>query len=156
MVNTDGFDKDVPVKNRATGYTKVYENGAVTWNNHQFTRIMRGSPSGGIYSTIEDMLKYDMAIRSNKLLSPEYSEILMEGRPELNASFHSYGFFVSDGAAGRVASHKGDGQGMNCQFKMYIDSGYTIVILSNYSAPSANIVANVIDQLITSSAGKNE
>ena len=40
MVNTDGFDKDIPVKNRATGYTKVYENGAVNWNNHQFTRIM--------------------------------------------------------------------------------------------------------------------
>ncbi len=148
MVNTDGFDKDVPVKNRATGYTKVYENGAVTWNNHQFTRIMRGSPSGGIYSTIEDMLKFDDAIRTNKLLSPEYSDLLLEGRPELNTSFHSYGFFVSEGAAGRIASHKGDGRGMNCQFKMYIDSDYTVVILSNYSAPSANIVANVIDQLI--------
>ncbi len=156
MINTDGYDKDIPVNNRATGYTKVYEDGVVSWNNHQFTRIMRGSPSGGIYSTVEDMLKFDKAIRSNKLLSPEYSEILLEGRPELNASFHSYGFFVSDGAAGRVASHKGDGQGMNCQFKMYIDSGYTIVILSNYSAPSANIVANVIDQLITSSAENNE
>ena len=149
MVNTDGFDKDSPVKNRATGYTKVYENGSVTWNNHQFTRIMRGSPSGGIYSTIEDMLKFDIAIRSNILLSPEYSEILLEGRPELNASFHSYGFFNSKGAAGRELRHKGDGQGMNCHFKMYLDSGYTYVVLSNYSPPSANIVANVIDQLLT-------
>jgi len=156
MVNTDGYAKDSPVKNRATGYTKVYENGAVTWNNHQFTRIMRGSPSGGVYSTVEDMLKFDMAIRSNRLLSPEYSEILLEGRPELNASFHSYGFFVSEGSAGRIASHQGDGQGMNCQFKMYIDAGYTMVILSNYSAPSANIVANVVDQLIISNTEKNE
>ncbi len=156
MVNTDGFDKDRPVKNRATGYTKVYKNGTVSWNNHQFTRIMRGSPSGGIYSTVEDLLKFDIAIRSNKLLSPEYSEILLEGRPELNASFHSYGFFVSEGAAGRVASHKGDGSGMNCHFKMYIDTGYTIVILSNYSAPSANIVANVIDQFINNRAGQSK
>jgi CubicO group peptidase (beta-lactamase class C family) len=148
MENTDGFDKDYPVKNRATGYTKVYENGTVNWNNHQFTRIMRGSPSGGIYSTVEDMLKFNDAIRTNKLLSPEYSDLLLEGRPELNTSFHSYGFFVSEGAAGRIASHKGDGRGMNCQFKMYIDLDYTVVILSNYSAPAANIVANVIDQLI--------
>ena len=73
----------------------------------------------------------------------------MEGRPDLNASFHSYGFFISNGIAGRVASHKGDGRGMNCQFKMYLDLGYTFIILSNYSAPSANIVANIIDQLIT-------
>jgi CubicO group peptidase (beta-lactamase class C family) len=149
MKNTDGFDKDSPVINRATGYTKVYENGNVTWNNHQFTRVMRGSPSGGIYSTVDDMLKFDSAIRSNKLLSPEYTKILLEGRPELNAAFHSYGFFVSEGARGRLASHKGDGSGMNCQFKMFLDSGYTVIVLSNYSQPSANMVANVIEQLIT-------
>ena len=149
MINTDGFDKDSPVINRATGYTKVYENGVANWNNHQYTRIMKGSPSGGIYSTTEDILKFAIALESNKLLSPEYTEILLEGRPDLNASFHSYGFFISNGIAGRVASHKGDGRGMNCQFKMYLDLGYTFIILSNYSAPSANIVANIIDQLIT-------
>ena len=109
---------------------------------------MRGSPSGGIYSTIEDLHKYDIALRSNKLLSPEYSKMLFEGRADLNASFHSIGFFVSEGVAGRIASHSGDGRGMNCQFKMYLDSGYTVIVLSNYSAPSANIVANVASQLI--------
>jgi len=148
ITNTEGFDKDRSVKNLATGYTKMYENGEVKWSNHQYTRIMRGSPSGGIYSTVDDLLKYDIAIRSNKLLSPEYFRILMTGRPELNALSHSYGFFVSDGVAGRVASHQGDESGVNCQFKMYLDSGYTIIVLSNYSQPSANIVANVIDQLI--------
>jgi CubicO group peptidase (beta-lactamase class C family) len=148
MFNTDGYSKDIPVKNRATGYTKTYEDGEVVWNNHQYTRIMRGSPSGGIYSTIEDLHKYDIALRSNKLLSPEYSKMLFEGRADLNASFHSIGFFVSEGVAGRIASHSGDGRGMNCQFKMYLDSGYTVIVLSNYSAPSANIVANVASQLI--------
>ena len=152
MINTDGFDKDSPVKNRATGYTKVYQNGEVGWNNHQFTRIMRGSPSGGIYSTAEDLLKFDTALRSNKLLSVEYMDVLLRARPELNASFHGYGFFNHDGVAGREVSHKGDGQGMNCHFKMFLDSGYTYIILSNYSAPSANIMASVIDQLMSNSA----
>ena len=151
MMNTDGFDKDVPVKNRATGYTKVYQNGEVGWNNHQFTRIMRGSPSGGIYSTAEDLLKFDIALESNKLLSEEFMEILLKGRPELNASFHGYGFFNHEGVSGREISHKGDGQGINCNFKMYLDAGYTYIVLSNYSQPSANIVANVIDQLFSNS-----
>jgi CubicO group peptidase (beta-lactamase class C family) len=149
MVNSDGFDKSVPVKNRATGYSKEYLNGEVTWNNHQFTRVMRGSPSGGVYSTVEDLLKFDMAIRSNTLLSPPYTKMLLEGRPELNASFHSYAFFVSEGYWGRQISHGGDGQGVNCQFKMYYDLGYTFAVLSNFSQPSANIVANVLDQLIS-------
>jgi hypothetical protein len=147
MLNSGGFYKDRPVKNRATGYSKIYEGDSVTWDNHQFTRIMRGTASGGVYSTAEDLIKFDKAIRTNKLLSEKYTEFLYEGREELNASFHSYAFFLNSSKNGRVLSHKGDGRGMNCQFKMYLDSGYSVVVLSNYSAPSANIVANVIEQL---------
>ena len=32
---------------------------------------------------------------------------------------------------------------------IYLDLGYTVVVLANYSPPSANIVANVLEQLIT-------
>lgn len=60
------------------------------------------------------------------------------------------GFFYCKSAAGREISHKGDGQGMNCHFKSFLDAGYTYIVLSNYSAPSANIIASVIDQLISS------
>lgn len=154
MYNTDGYDKDYAVINRATGYTKVYENNLIRWNNHQFTRIVRGSPSGGIYSTAEDLLLFANAIDSNKLLPSDYDDFLMEGKPELNVSFHSYAFFISTGAAGRIASHKGDGRGTNCHFIMYLDSGYTIIILSNYSAPSANIVENIIEQLMMNLSAK--
>jgi CubicO group peptidase (beta-lactamase class C family) len=153
MLDTDGFAKDRPVHNRATGYTKLFENGAIHWNNHQYTRIMRGSPSGGIYSTAPDLLKFEMALKSHKLLSEEFTEILLKGRPELNASFHGYGFFIAEGVAGREISHGGDGQGMNCRVKMYLDAGYTYAVLSNYSRPSAEIVANVLDQLISYGAG---
>lgn len=148
MLNSGGFFKDRPVKNRATGYSKIYEEGKINWDNHQFTRIMRGSASGGVYSTVGDLYKFDKAIRANKLLSEKNTELLYEGHPELNTSFHSYAFFINNNNAGRILNHKGDGRGMNCQFKMYLDSGYTFIVLSNYSAPSANIVANVFEQLV--------
>lgn len=154
MYNTDGYDKDYAVISRATGYTKVYENDLIRWNNHQFTRILRGSPSGGIYSTAEDLLLFANAIESNKLLPSAYDDFLMTGKHELNVSFHSYAFFISNGAAGRIASHKGDGRGTNCHFIMYLDSGYTFIILSNYSAPSANIVENIIEQLMINMSAK--
>ena len=120
----------------------------MTFDNHQFTRIMRGSPSGGVYSTVEDFLKFDIAVRSNKLLSVENTKLLFEGRPELNASFHSYGFFLEEGDAGKIASHTGDGRGVNAQFSMYLENGYTFVVLSNYSRPSAKIMADIISALI--------
>jgi lactoylglutathione lyase len=148
MHNTSGFYKDRPVDNRATGYTKIYENDEVTFENYQFTRIMRGSPSGGIYSTVEDFLKFDIALRTNRLLSDENTKFLFQGRPELNAGFHSYGFFIEAGDAGKIATHKGDGSGVNAQFNMYLDNGYTFVVLSNYSSPSAKILADIISGLI--------
>jgi CubicO group peptidase (beta-lactamase class C family) len=148
MNNTGGFPKDRPIENRATGYTKVYENNDVTFDNHQFTRIMKGSPSGGAYSTVEDFLQFDRAIRANKLLSVENTNLLFEGRPELNAGFHSYGFFIGEGNAGKIANHSGDGRGVNAQFSMYLDAGYTFTVLANYSRPSAKIMADVIDALI--------
>ena len=148
MLNSGGYYKDRPLTDRATGYTKIYGNKGIEWDNNHFTRIMRGTASGGVYSTAEDLIKFSNAIKSEKLLSKEYNKLLFEGRPELNASFHSYAFFLNSSSKGKVLSHKGDGRGMNCQFKMYIDSEYTIVVLSNYSAPSANIVANVITQLM--------
>lgn len=153
MKNTGGFAKDQPVKNRATGYTKIWQDDDFTWTDHMGTRILKGCPSGGIYSTAEDLLQFDIALRNHKLLSPEYTQLLFTGFPELNASFHSTGFFLSDNRSGKTASHSGDGSGVNCQYKMCLDSGYTIIILSNYSPPSANIVANVTDQLMIHKTG---
>ena len=148
MNNTGGFYKDRPVENRATGYTKIYENNKVTFDNHQFARVLRGSPSGGAYSTVEDFLKFDIALRTNNLLSAESTKLLFEGRPELNAGFHSYGFFIEERNAGIIATHSGDGRGVNAQFNMYLDNGYTFVVLSNYSRPSAKIMADIISTLI--------
>ena len=148
MNNTGGFYKDRPVKNRATGYTKIYENTGVTFDNHQYTRVLRGSPSGGAYSTVEDLLKFDVALREHKLLSAENTALLFTGRPELNAGFHSYGFFIEEGDAGKIVSHSGDGRGVNAQVTMYLDKGYTFGVLSNYSRPSGKIIADIITALI--------
>jgi CubicO group peptidase (beta-lactamase class C family) len=149
MNNTDGFDKDFPAQNTATGYTKFIENGEVKWNNNQYTRIMRGSPSGGIYSTVEDLMKYASAIRNNKLFPHRFQETLINPRPELNVPFHSYLFFNSTDQNDNYVFHSGDGQGTNCYFKMYLDSGYTYIILSNMNSPSAKILGDVLDQLLS-------
>lgn len=149
--NTGGFDKDRPVKNRATGYTKIWQKEDFTWTDHQGTRILKGCPSGGVYSTAEDLLLFDIALQNNKLLSSENTKLLFTCFPELNASFHSTAFFLSNNKAGQTASHQGDGSGVNCQFKKYVSKGFTAIVLANYSPPSANIVANVIDQLILQS-----
>jgi CubicO group peptidase (beta-lactamase class C family) len=150
MANTDAWEKDIPLSNRATGYTKEYTSNGVIWRSNNFTRVMKGMPSGGCYSTAEDMLRFDIALRTHKLLNPEYTDMVLSGKGELNSWHYGYGFFISQSKAGRIAGHGGDGSGISSQFKMYLDSGYTVVVLSNYGPPAATNVEQVIHQMIVS------
>ncbi len=150
MSNTDAWDKDSPLPNRATGYMKEYLDNTVQWRTDLFTRVIKGMPSGGSFSTAQDLLKFDIALRLHKLLSPEYTKMVLTGKPELNCWHYGYGFFISDGPAGRIAAHGGDGSGISSQFKMYLDSGYTVVVLSNYGPPAATTVEQIIHQMLAS------
>ena len=148
MINTDAWDKDRPVPNRATGYMKEPAETGVRWQTNMVTRVMKGSPSGGSYSTAPDLLRFDHALRGHKLLSPEYTEIVLSGKPEINAPNVGYGFYVAEGDIGRIAQHSGDGTGINAEFTMYLDAGYTTIVLSNYNRPAADMVEQVIHQML--------
>ena len=144
MTRTDFRDKDIPLSNRATPYVKE----AGEWRTSLFARVLKGGPSGGGYSTVPDLLKFRNALLNNQLLSAEYTDLALSVKPEVNSTFYGYGFFLSSGKAGRVAEHGGDGTGISTQFKMYLDSGYTVTVLSNFSRPAAQIIANVAGQMI--------
>lgn len=93
-------------------------------------------------------MKFDAALRGHRLLSPEYTEIVLSGKPELNAPWCGYGFWVGDSEVGRIAQHSGDGAGINCEFVTYLDAGYAAIVLANYSRPAADIVKQAIHQMI--------
>jgi CubicO group peptidase (beta-lactamase class C family) len=149
MINTDAYEKDRPVPNRATGYVKEHAEDGVRWMSNRYTRVMKGMPSGGSFSTVEDLLRFDIALRAHKLLSPEFTGNVLSAKPEVNSPYYGYGFNVAESEAGRIAEHSGDGVGIMGSFRMYLDAGYTVAILSNYNRPSADIVDSIIQQLIT-------
>ena len=72
MLDTDSYDTDREVANRVIGYTEIgpsnsAESGPL--GNNQVINPVKGSPAGGGYSTVEDMLRFDIALRQHKLLS---------------------------------------------------------------------------------------
>ena len=145
MINTDAFDVDRLVPNLAIGYIKeCTDDEGVKWRNNLFDHVIKGGPAGGSFSTIEDLLNFDIALRSHKLLSPEYKELVLSEKPEIGAPGYGYGFVVSQEDAGHIAGHEGGFSGISCQLKMYLDLGYTIVVLSNYGPPSASIIVDNI------------
>ena len=152
MTNTDCYELDKVNANLAVGYEKDYNDNGITWNNNIFEHVMRGGPQGGGYSTVEDLLKFDQALRTGKLVSAESLKTLTTPKPELNSPNYGYGFFAS--AASEVVGHSGGFTGINSDLRMYLRSGWTMAVMSNYGR-GAGPVSNKMSELIAAVDAKN-
>jgi CubicO group peptidase (beta-lactamase class C family) len=144
MINSDCYDMDTPVPNLAIGYTKGEEG---EWRNNLYLHVIRGGPAGGGFSTVEDLFRFDQALRSHKLLDREHTEMVWSPKPELNSPSYGFGFGIDGTPDDRIVGHGGGFPGINAQLDIYLDSGYTVAVLSNYDN-AANTVASKIGELI--------
>jgi CubicO group peptidase (beta-lactamase class C family) len=131
MLNTDCYELDKVNPNLAVGYAKHYDESGTWLSNNIFEHVMRGGPQGGGYSTVEDLLRFDVALRSNKLVGAEYVKLLLSSKPELESPEYGYGFAVDDER--KIAGHGGGFIGINSNLDMFLDSGWTAIVMSNYS-----------------------
>lgn len=159
MVNTDSYEKCKNVPNMAIGYMRMNDKGmpdpSLPLRENTSVRSAKGSPAGGGYSTVEDMLRFSFALRGNKLLSKKYTDIVTTGKVEVAGPDRKYAYGFGDNVIdGRhIVGHNGGGPGIGANFDMFPEIGYTAVILSNFSAPTMiPVVKKVRDLIPTSSA----
>ncbi len=72
MKDSDSYFQDAIVANRAVGYTLEDEDEKQLPQavSNMYMLPARGSSAGGGYSTAEDLLRFDLAMRGGKLLGP--------------------------------------------------------------------------------------
>jgi CubicO group peptidase (beta-lactamase class C family) len=147
MVNTDCYEMDKPVPNLAIGYSKEPSKRGPEWTNNLFKHVVKGGPAGGGFSTVEDLLKFDMALRSHKLLSREFADLLWTPKPEIGSPEYGFGFGIYGTPGNRIAGHSGGFPGISSNLDMYLDSGYTAVVLSNYDGGSQPVMEKIRELL---------
>ncbi len=152
MINTDCYEMDTPVPNLAIGYTKMGCDGKPVsdggWRNNLFLHVAKGGPAGGGFSTVEDLLKFDIALRSNKLISKESFDTLATGKVQMGPeSMYAYLFQDRNVNGHRIVGHGGGAPGINAKLDMYLDSGYTVAVMANYDG-AAGTVARKIEELL--------
>ena len=131
MVNSDSYAMDQPIPNLAIGYSKEQDaEGHAYWTNNIFKHTVSGGPAGGGFSTVEDLLKFDIAMRNHKLLSAEMTEKLWTPKP-LSPDY-GYGFGLHGEPGDRRVGHNGGFPGISASLEMHLDTGYTVAVLSNY------------------------
>lgn len=151
MINTDCYELDRVNHNLAVGYDKDYTDEGIKWSNNVFEHVMRGGPQGGGYSTVEDLLRFDQALRSGKLISADSLKLLTSAKPELNSPRYGYGFFAA--TDGGPTGHSGGFIGISSNLSMYLGSGWTAIVMSNYGRGS-QLVGSKMERLIADHAAK--
>jgi CubicO group peptidase (beta-lactamase class C family) len=147
MTNTDAYELDLVTPNLAVGYQKEYgEDGTARFRNNIFQHVIRGGPAGGGYSTVGDLLKFDAALRANKLVGAEYVKQLLAPKPELNSPAYGYGFGVD--TKNRIVGHSGGFPGISSNLDMFLDSGYTAIVMSNYGGGSQPVTRKMQELIL--------
>jgi len=131
MTGSDAYDIDLVVPNLAIGYSRERTAQGPRWRANTFEHVIRGGPAGGGYSTVRDLLAFAEAMRKGALVSPATAERLWTAKPELQSPEYGFGFGVGQDALGRTAGHSGGFSGISSILDVYLDSGWTVVVLSN-------------------------
>lgn len=142
MEHTGPYEPAVAVPNRAVGYTREGPPGAGSAPRPVTAELpARNSSAGGSRSTAPDLLKFDQALRQNRLLSKEWTEWIFSDKPATSAA-----------ATGSVARGRGNlaiaggSPGTNTAMEMDLDAGTTIIVLANLDPPSSERVFSRIRQ----------
>ena len=123
-MNDTGYDRHEPViKNRAAGY--VRDGGALL--NAAYVDQSQPFAAGALYSTVGDLLRWDQALYTERLLPRKtLEEMFTPVRPP-----YGYGWFVTRQFNRRLLWHGGGTPGFAADLLRFPDDRVTVIILSN-------------------------
>jgi CubicO group peptidase (beta-lactamase class C family) len=122
VAHQDGVDE---VSNRAFGYTR--NSGA--WIRHDQSSTSAVLGDGGIYSSVDDMLKWDAAQYDSRLLDEEWRRVAFTPHTPTDKPGVSYGFGWR--ITGETLWHSGETAGFRNVIVRYPAQRLTVVILTN-------------------------
>jgi len=138
MLNTVAYEEGIStVPNRAFGYH--VETGSVRFSDQSITSAVLGD--GGIYSSLEDLFKWDQALYTEKLVSSESLERAFT--PALEN--YGFGWRIDEYKGHRRLHHTGSTCGFRNVIQRFPDDQFTVIILTNRREPE---VADLADKLV--------
>ena len=108
------------------------------WNAFDLTTLDEVVGDGNIYSTVNDLQKWDQALRNGKVLKPEilqeaYTPSVIIEKPKM---VYGLGWIINE--PGKKVSHSGSWNGFKNNMVRDLKNGYTLISLSNGTAGVAS------------------
>lgn len=134
------------IKNRATGYRFLPGEPVA---NVPYAEMVGFFSAGGIYSTTEDLLLWDQALYTNKLLSSKSLEEMYTPVKEMfPGKGYAYGVWTSTKHGRREVAHGGNMAGFITYLARYPSDRVTIIVLSNNGRGSSGKITGVLSSIV--------
>ena len=142
MAHTVAYEEGISsVPSRAFGYTM--KQGKWTRKDQSLTSAVLGD--GGIYSSIDDLAKWDAALYDSRLLRDESRRLAFAPHTETDRADVKYGFGWR--ITGETLWHSGETSGFRNVIVRYPSRRLTVVILTNRDNPAPYETALAIGRL---------
>jgi len=124
-MENSGFEKPEDViKNMAQGYR--FRNNEI--ENAKFRDMSNAHASGALYSTIEDLYKWDRGLYTDKLISTESLKTMFTPFKDN----YAFGWGVINVYNHKMITHSGEIDGFTSNISRFTDDDVCIIILSNF------------------------
>ena len=127
------------VPNRSFGYSVA--DGEVTYADQSAWSAVLGD--GGIYSSVEDLIKWDQALYDNGLISADLRA--QSWTPEHEN--YGFGFRIDEYKGHKRYHHSGSTSGFRNHMQQYPDDRLTIIVLTNRADPDVSPLADKVADL---------
>lgn len=152
MTETAMYEINQVVPNLAVGYAHFDDPLQVEPRRSNWHFLgWKGGPAGGSYSTAPDLLRFARALRAGRIVSPAMVETLTTAKVTPNPDSptrvgYGYGFESRVLGGKSVRGHSGGGapSGINSDLEMVWEGDWTVIVMGNYDAPAAQLLARDI------------
>ena len=145
-----GYDRqEVILPHRASGYIFSGE----AYQNADFVDMSWPSGAGGMYSTIEDLYKWEQGLYTDTVLSASSREMMFTPKVVVRAEedgkgyYHGYGGIICTHYERKLLYHGGGIDGFSTRIARYPDERISIIVLTNIDAAVATPVVPIANDL---------
>ena len=145
MNNTGVYSSNLNLSNEARGYTK---------NNNKFERAINWDMSwaggaGALYSTVEDLFKWDEAVFGGKVLNDSsltsaFTPVVLNSGKKPTGVEYGYGWGIGNYRGMKAIAHSGGLHGFLSQNTRFTDKNLNVILLTNVTPAEEMIDPNTI------------
>jgi CubicO group peptidase (beta-lactamase class C family) len=150
-MSDSGYDRaNIILKNRASGYS--LDQNILQFVNVPCQDVSLKYAAAGLYSTVEDLYKWDQALYTDQLVSKETLKTIFTSTiavPSILATdmVYGYGWEISHQSGHLVIGHAGRVPGFRAQLLRYPDDQVTIIVLSNLDSLDLSLINKTLAEI---------